>query len=83
MTCLTFMSILRGGVRAVFAVGVEGLLRRPVGLRPFPCEPTVLGLVRLVLGSMLEVISGVCFFAFSSFATLFALLGMTFLDKSV
>jgi hypothetical protein len=62
MTCLTFMSILRGAVRAAFAVGAERLLRRLLGLRPFPCEPTVLGLVRLVLGSMLKVISGSGFF---------------------
>jgi hypothetical protein len=57
MTCLTLMSILRGGVRAVFAVGVEGLLRR----RPFPCEPTVLGLVCFFLGSMLNAMSRVSF----------------------
>jgi hypothetical protein len=64
MTCLTCMSILCGGVRAVFAVGAETLLRRPLGLRPFPFELTVFVFVCLFLGSMLEVISGVGFFAF-------------------
>jgi hypothetical protein len=55
MICFTFMSILRGAMRAAFAVGAERLLRRPVCLRPFPCELTVLGLVCLFLGFMLEV----------------------------
>jgi hypothetical protein len=71
MTCLTCILILRGGVQEVFALDSEVLLRRPLGLRPFPFEVTVLIFVCLVLGSMLEVISGVGFFAVSSLATLF------------
>jgi hypothetical protein len=75
MTCLTLMSILRGGVRAVFAVGAERLLRR----RPFP----VLGLVCFFLGSILNAMSRVSFFAFSSVVASSALLGMNSLDDSV
>jgi hypothetical protein len=74
------MSILRGGVRADFPVDSEVLLRRrPLGLRPFPFpfELTVLAFVCLVLGSMLEVISGVGFFTVSSLVSLFAPVGKT------
>jgi hypothetical protein len=53
----TCMSILRGELREVVAVDSEVWLRRPLGLRPFPFEVTVLAFVCLVLESMMEVIS--------------------------
>jgi hypothetical protein len=53
------MSILRGELREVVAVDSEAWLRRPLALRPFPFEVTVLAFVCLVLESMIEVISGV------------------------
>jgi hypothetical protein len=78
MTCSTLMSILRGGVREVFAVDSEVLLWRPLGfLRPFPFIVTVLAFVCFVLGSMLEVISGADFFAVSALATLIISVGKT------
>jgi hypothetical protein len=84
MTCLTFMSILCGAVRAVFSVGAQRLLRRPMDLRPFPCIPTVLGLVRLVLGSMLKGITdGGWLIRVLLAATLSALLRMPSLDESL